>query len=539
LASTKSAAFHKNGEFCHIGTKPHVGYVWNVTLRMPYCEIQASDTTMKNRLISLLLLTLLIESCAPLTASPTQPPTATATKTVAPSRTPPPTQTAVPSATPYPPLQTDGPYLLYSTNWRNLTILDSDGKGRKQFQLPNEGFVRDLRKAVSPDGKWLVYFTGSSHEEPYDLALHLLNIQDQTTTLVADLIKPGFPENLEPVKTSDPLLLENCSSGSCRISLIELAFNEGIESLAWSPDSQALAFAAQIDGPSSDVYLYEIQEQAFHRLAYDLENVRQIDWSPNGKRILYQNSTAGVTYTPTYIYVADPNNRATQSPKSIYGGLFWNQHGWIAENLFLVSKGGEGAPPQNIQYINTDTQQVTEIWPDEAQYVSTDQVNHQIILARSEFERPEVQGIYILSRDGSYKKISEGFYYLFEKQEFPGLYFGLDGLTNETYQLIGIRPDGSVISFSRKVSYGAPPQISLDKKWIASSNDKGTEIYDANLNLISTIGSYSEKIIWTPDSMGVFLINSNTSYYLPISSREPISINLCDDCYPFDYTWLP
>jgi hypothetical protein len=127
----------------------------------------------------------------------------------------------------------------------------------------------------------------------------------------------------------------------------------------------------------------------------------------------------------------------------------------------------------------------------------------------------------------------------FEKQDLPDLYFGLDGLENETYQLIGIRPDGSIISFLRKVSYAAPPQVSPDKKWIVVSDDKGTEIYDANLNLINTIDLYAEEIIWTPDSMGLFLINNGANYYLPISNREPININLCDDCYPFDYVWLP
>jgi len=485
----------------------------------------------------LLLITALLMGCG--SASLTPPPTATATQTIAPSETPLPTQTAITIATSYPPLQTDGPYLLYSMDWKTLTMLNADGKGRKQFQLPNKGFVRDLKKAVSPDGKWLAYYTGSSIEEPYDLALHILNLEAQTTIPIATLIAPGFPENLDPVKTSDPIELEGCNSGPCRISIIQLAFHEGIESMDWSPDSQALAFAAQIDGPSSDVYLYEIQDKAIHRLVSDLENVWQIDWSPNGKRILYQNSTAGVTYTSRYVYVVDPKNSATQSPKSIYGGLFWNKHGWIAEDLFLVSSGGEGAPPQNIRYINTDTQQVTELWPDEAQYVSIDPVKQQIILARSGFDRPEVQGIYIVSTDGSYKKISEGFYYLFEKQDFSDLYFGLDGLANETYQLIGIRPDSSIISFSRRVSYDAPPQVSPDKKWIVISDDKETEIYDAILNLINTIDLYAEEIIWTPDSTGVFLINSGASYYLPISNREPININLCDDCYPFDYVWLP
>jgi hypothetical protein len=173
------------------------------------------------------LIAFLAGNCAPAPASPTSPPIATIIGTITPSPTP----SATPTTTPYPQLQTDGPHLLYSTDWRNLTILDANAEGRKQFQLPNEGFVRDLKKAVSPDGKWLAYFTGSSIDEPYDLTIHLFNLEDQTTIPIANLIAPGFPENLEPVRTSDPVELESCNSGPCRISVIELAFNQGIESL--------------------------------------------------------------------------------------------------------------------------------------------------------------------------------------------------------------------------------------------------------------------------------------------------------------------
>jgi hypothetical protein len=81
---------------------------------------------------------------------------------------------------------------------KNFTIMDADGSGRMQFQLPNDGYVSVLHYAVAPDKKWLVYFTGSA-EEPYDLALNLLNLSDGTSQLISNLIAPNFPENLEPL----------------------------------------------------------------------------------------------------------------------------------------------------------------------------------------------------------------------------------------------------------------------------------------------------------------------------------------------------
>ena len=156
-----------------------------------------------------------------------------------------------PSATPSPALQTQGPYLLFLPDHQNLTMMDAPGSRSKQIHLPNGGYVSAQRNssfenAVSPDGKWLAYFTGSIHE-PYNLALHLFNLQDQTTFQIARLIAPGFPENLERVKTSNPAEFEGCTEETCRIHTLELAFREGIGSLAWSPNSQLLAFAAQID----------------------------------------------------------------------------------------------------------------------------------------------------------------------------------------------------------------------------------------------------------------------------------------------------
>lgn len=99
---------------------------------------------MTKRLISLLLLTFVIGSCAPVTASSTPLPPAT----VAPSRTPRPTQTAIPTATPYPSLQTDGLYLLFTYDNKNFTIMDADGIGRKQIQLPNYAYTTELENAI-------------------------------------------------------------------------------------------------------------------------------------------------------------------------------------------------------------------------------------------------------------------------------------------------------------------------------------------------------------------------------------------------------
>ena len=77
----------------------------------------------------------------------------------------------------------------------------------------------------------------------------------------------------------------------------------------------------------------------------------------------YQNSTAGLTYLTAYIYVADPHQQSPQSPAVIDSGKLSHKHSWIAENLYLIVHGVEGAPPQDLRSLNTGTQELQDLWP--------------------------------------------------------------------------------------------------------------------------------------------------------------------------------
>lgn len=497
-------------------------------------ETQKRDT-MNKRLLPFTLIAILIGSCTP--ASPTLPTPATTTQAIAPSETPLPTNTTISTPTPYPSLQTDGPYLLYATDWENLTILDANGMGRKQFQLPNNGFVRNLYSAVSPNGKWLAYFTGTSREEPYDLYLHLFDLENLTTFPVANLIAPGFPENLEQVKTSDPVELESCNSGPCRISIIELAFNQGIETMDWSTDSQELAFAAQIDGPSSDIYIFNVENKSTRRLTDDLENVWVIDWSPNGEKILYQNSTAGLTYTTKNLYVANPHITSAQSPKLIYGGKFWYSYGWINDKHYLVSSGGEGASPQIFRYIDVETQKSKVIWPFTAEHIVINAPNEKIILMTipsGYLDNEPEEGTYILSIDGSYSKISNNLFVFYDG-------FGKDNVLGWSNDYIySISLDGQILPIGQSEwNDYVSPLASPDSKWVLLSENQ-------NRIALYSIPSFEQQyswdfidriysITWRPDSSGIYLSTESSIFYINISNEE---ITLVDDCQPKNFCRL-
>jgi dipeptidyl aminopeptidase/acylaminoacyl peptidase len=115
--------------------------------------------------------------------------------------------------------------------------------------------------------------------------LNLLNLDDGMSQFVANLISPDFPKNIESIVESmsqydQSLYGDDCTNIACRRSLVKDELLSSIGISRWSPDGQFLAFAAQIDGPSTDIYIYSMQDKTIRRLTDDLQNVERIDWSP-------------------------------------------------------------------------------------------------------------------------------------------------------------------------------------------------------------------------------------------------------------------
>ena len=483
-------------------------------------------------------------SCGPAT-SPTQPATATATQAVAPSQTLRPAQTVIPTATSYPPLQTDGPYLLFTYDNKNFTIMDADASGRKQFQLPSDGYIVRLNKSISPDGKWLAYFTGST-DKPYDIALNLLNLQTETTQKISNLIAPGFPENLEP-GTESMLFSEGdeCSqSMECRMTLLQRSFINGIYSFDWDPNGQSIAFAAQIDGPSSDLNIYDLENKVVYRITNDLPNIGKIDWAPNGNKIMYANSVPGSLYAGRTIHLADPKNRNIQTPSQLTNeDALWGEHDWISENLYLFYEPNDTDPSvSHINILNTDTGQLKEVWSHTADFFVINKENKTILLMHknhSDLKSTIAEGIYMVDLNGKYLKISDAgiFFVLIEGQK--------------TYPIFAQDYDRRIYGISNNGSINQLPWANDTLPWL--SPDGKLLLFRENNNLALYTESYQPikswmrdgsiyQIIWRPDSLGVFFSTENSIFYLALPNGEIRPV--VSDCSPARcadtrFVWLP
>ena len=149
------------------------------------------------------------------------------------------------------------------------------------------------------------------------------------------------------------------------------------------------------------------------------------------------------------------------------------------------------------ELLNTETQDVKEIWKYTAETFFVDSKKQIVILSPSgriylETE-PEI-GIYVVSFDGDYHKVSDEFVYFIDGQEAVNQYIASD----EQHQLVSVKLDGSITHLARRADYYVPPRSSPDGKWIIITSETRTELYSKDLQLMKPLGIHATDIVWRP-----------------------------------------
>jgi len=336
----------------------------------------------KENLILTLLIAFLVFGCGapPLPPSlPVDTPTTTfhtLTSTPQPTATEvPPTATAIPATptlTPETGLQTNGPYFAYfqlSNLTLRLVFENADGKGRKVIKLPkaiNDSYAHGTLPApdirfVSPDGHWLAFYTGSAGKNGQmpaqgtaDLTLNLLDLETGETQVITPLLSKDYPNNFAEAA-------KNLNNPDRTAESLYDAFTYGImKTLAWSPDGKYLAFAGQMDGFSSDLYVYEVGTKSIRRLSSGDQELQWINWSPDGKWIVHSGVYgvgAGMTFD---IYVASLDGSSVPhiSTSVLYDGI----EDWLNDHQYFENDGDNGPGEYGLRLVDIETGGITKIW---------------------------------------------------------------------------------------------------------------------------------------------------------------------------------
>jgi len=522
---------------------------------------------------------LALTACGQMTVAPIASPSKTtaSTPTLTATSSPMPSTTA--TLTPLPTLGS-GPYLIVKPDSKSqaFSIYDTHG-GKKVIELPPDGHIKGLGtkldRLISPDGKWLVFYTGYTHEidgkTELPLTLKLLNLNDGTIRIVANIVADGYQEKLnqlaEKLKKLDPesykpQYLNPQDDGNWVGRGLITALERGIYSVAWSPDGHTLAFSAQIDGLSSDVYLYDLETGQVQWAEDSLQNITNIRWSADSKKIIFEDGEPGFGYMgASELYAINYQKETVKDPELLayqsWMGSFdpvtqtWSPTGdWLTSNLLLVSGNTPDAGSSGIEALNINTGQSTLLWEHIFGSHAVDPQNKTIVVSPSDFTSPENLGIFLIALNGRKTKIFNGLYYVDifyrggEKHRFI-----LQGIsraeingdtTSDHYpiagQVIGIDANGRPDSFAK---FEHKPQISIspDFSWLLLCDENTLNLYDKNDELVKTFPIAGiQRVIWRPDSQAIFYSIGKRLYMLTLPTGDPKWI---DEMDIQDAVWLP
>ncbi|MEP6895551.1 MAG: hypothetical protein ABI986_08080 [Chloroflexota bacterium] len=514
----------------------------------------------------------LIMGCSGIATTPTALPTETATPPSQPTIAPAPTTTdspaATPTLTPEPSLRTNGPYFSYFRQVDGayqLVLMDADGGGRKVIDLPqgitdslpNKNFGLDM-KFVSPDGKWLAFYTGSPGNYgfgqdlgngPFDLTLNLLDLETGEKQDIALLLSKDYPNNFSEAE-------KQINKPEITAVTLQSAFLAGItNAIAWSPDGKHLAFAGQMDGLSSDLYLYDMTTKKIQRLSSGDEELQWINWSPDGKWIIHGSIYwvgEGMIYD---IYAASVDDVVVKYlvKASAVGS-------WLDPNTLIVYDNQNVFGDFEFRLIDIKTGSVRKIWDGPVLSVALNPIEKKFVLFAYMFGQspylsaePDpnfVPGLYLIDL-----KTFKRTYIKALSDNSSGYSISSFGVGENVFAFLGVGADQDSYLFS-KTDEVSPLGIkgieviesSPDRShWIAVT-DTGINIYSASNVLINSIDLpfhdlltiQRTEFLWQPDSSGLILVSGENLYSVNISTDAVnlMETNLINNNYGSTYKWL-
>lgn len=503
---------------------------------------------MQKNIVQIFLIAFLILGCgappsslpaaSPTVPSPTLtpiPPSATDTQQPA-TLTPLPTYTAEPlTATPEAGLQTQGPYFAYFQE-SNLTLrlifVDADGSGHRTFDLPkavSDAYASGNLAApnihqLSPNGKWLAYYTGSAGSYggmpapgTGDLTLNLMNLETGETQLITPLLSKDYPNNFTEAaqKLNDP--------DKTAETLFD-AFQNGItRAIAWSPDGKYLAFAGQMEGLSSDLYLYDVAAKTIRRISSGDEELQWITWSPDGKWIVHASVYGvgeGMTFD-TYAATADGSTVKYLSKSVLGDGI----QDWISPHQYLEYDGENGPGQYGLRAVDIDTGEITKIW--DGSFLSYAVSHKWVAMVVSSADTSPYDSQHNLVMDFNFVPAI----YLFSlkshakfKVDFP------ESSVPSNISALGVGEQAFAMQGQDSLML-----LSSDSKWTKTDIENADisvapnfkywltlgqqiKIFSTDNTLLATTDNPSGYVTasWRPDSAGVFLISETEIYSLKV-----------------------
>lgn len=421
----------------------------------------------------------------------------------------------------------EGPYLTYlervDPDTYSLVMVDAYGLGHKRVILPIDVDTLEIpRNGVSPDGRYYAFYEGALQSG--GLTLALFNMQEERVDLRIPILPSNYETRLDELAADlfanppDELidLTAERLAEELRFSMLF-----GITARAWSPDGKLLAFAGQIDGPSSDLYILDVETSEIKRLTDGRSNIEEISWSPGGEWILHGSAywVGAGAYQTNHLASAD-GSRVVSFPT--YEGQTWC--GWVNPDIFILSESENGPGTYDLKFIDLSSMEVNGLWPSSYSDFAFDPERSLLLVSHiPSFENDPAPGLYLSSMGGAEAELIQ-----------EGVFWELDFLGLEDFPFIAVKEtvgtnlvsaEGEFKQIDDQIHEVLP---SPDKHFIALYDLRksiGLSIYDVENDEVYDV--YREWVgspMWREDSRGLFFFSEGGLNFYNLETQELIKV---------------
>jgi dipeptidyl aminopeptidase/acylaminoacyl peptidase len=200
--------------------------------------------------------------------------------------------------------------------------------------------------------RWVAARTYSDFFSPKDVSIRIIRLPTREPVRTIRLLSKDLATQVEENEDWDPNLAPD----------VYQAVLTDRPTMRWSPDGRYLAFIAAKDGPSADLYVYDMQTDQVSRLTDGPNQAVLMDWSLDGKWIIHMEATDFFTgeggfawhISPKAVWAASVDGSEVKKLYDVEGDVEVLM-GWRAPSVFVVLSSHGSSPPSGLRSVDVNS----------------------------------------------------------------------------------------------------------------------------------------------------------------------------------------